>query len=483
MALTIDVTDPSGVKENSVVITVAVGASPADTIWQSDGEVVPASYAVTKNILALGFRYQIQPLIALPPSTLITFSITSEDNAGNISINTVLFTTSFSLAEIRNQDPASGATSVPVNTDVELSIIGIDTFVVGNSINIYIDGILAYDGYNFQTNFDGYNSSFSTTNIDGYDGYKIVIDKTSNFSSFVFAEIHVVAEDGVNNTLDEYYSFKTEPSFFPLTSPTNNLYFSDGYGMKKIDLSDLVGESQTVSTDVPFTLAGDDIIHISGNRVDNYDVLTACYASDNYGCSLIINEDTVFIFADAYDTDKAEINDEGTLYLINKTSNQIEVYYGALTRPPPRSPDFIYSSSSTPSIFAGTILTLHISSGESLIVSGGTRLYIGTSLGMTVIDAHDLSTNGFSAGLETNGASRHFSISGGGATYEQIGGTVPNVVNIAADENNAIMLVATTDNAGNGGITQISLSGNRKILFMNRELGYLPSNNVRSIYV
>jgi hypothetical protein len=43
-------------------------------------------------------------------------------------------------------------------------------------------------------------------------------------------------------------------------------------------------------------------------------------------------------------------------------------------------------------------------------------------------------------------------------------------------------MVVTQDGLGDGGVTQISLSTNRKIVFMNYAGGFVPSNIIRDIW-
>jgi len=109
-------------------------------------------------------------------------------------------------------------------------------------------------------------------------------------------------------------------------------------------------------------------------------------------------------------------------------------------------------------------------------------LYIGTTLGFTRVDTYDAQTDGYGDGMDGYGISNTYSIIGGGAMHEAIGGTIPRVGALASDEEKSIIFVATNDNLGNGGVTQITIDGNTRIIFMTRENGMLPSNDVRDIF-
>jgi hypothetical protein len=180
------------------------------------------------------------------------------------------------------------------------------------------------------------------------------------------------------------------------------------------------------------------------------------------------------------------MNDDGTLYLINKRTNQVEVFYGAdMFSGYGRIPDFVYDAYSTPPIFPGEMLDLHIESGRSLATSGGTRFYVGTALGATRFDANDLELDGYDgygAGLDSYGLVTSYGIVGSGADFEVIGGTIPRVSSISSDEDNLILSVVTNDGYGSGGVTQITLVGNVKVAFMTKAGGFLPSDDVRDIF-
>jgi len=328
--------------------------------------------------------------------------------------------------------------------------------------------------------------------VDGYDGYHIDIDSYNLYRNVV--NVYVTAEDAVGSTYDGYWGFVIQRK-------VNSLYFCDGYGLKRVDIQELVGETQSskmsledarvpqftkartvLSTTTIPSIPNDVISSIFGNMIDGYFCLALSYNNSPHGSIILRNEVENVVYTANNKTDRAQLSDAGVLYLINKDSNQIEVYYGAHFRDGYRSPDFIYNSSSTPNIVPGNITDLHIVSGYSTKYDGGTRIYVGTTQGVTRIEAYDKGTNGYCDGYDNRGVSIHYGINGSGFQHEIIGGTVSNVVSVDSDDDKDIMFVGTSDGYGNGGITQIVISASRKVIFMNRSGGFIPSNDIRDIF-
>lgn len=363
----------------------------------------------------------------------------------------------------------SGAAGGSANdTNISFNVLDDASGVVQNSIDAYVDGDLALSNSTFISPFDGPNSSISVVTIDGYDGYNVVLDRSSDFIFEGTKTVRVLANDAYGNTLDDTFTFDIA------TTVLNALYYSDAYGLHKINLSDLAGESQLASTNLLSfpEIPTNSISFIDETLVDGYFMLSLSY-NDDYGVDVYANERFLNRHSDGYNCDKAQINSEGTLYLINKTTNQIEVYYGVNSRNGTRNPDYIYDGYSTPSLFnnsgnTGTLLSLHLGVSDN----STTRLYVGQSIGMTIIDTVDTQTNGYSDGYESMGTSISYGISGSGATYENIGGTDPQVIDINTDSN--IVFVVT-----NNGITQIK--NGQRLIHMTKENEYLPSNDVRKI--
>lgn len=416
------------------------------------------------------------------------------------------------MAIIEGRSPAPGETGVATNTNIEFDIVSYDGYTI--AIDAYVSSVLAYDGYSFLSPFASSTVNFAPgASLEGYDAYQFVLDRDTNYQpneqivvsingTFVFNSVPIW---GINmfwggpsgflwgepfdsyGNISDSWGFRTEG--LP-TNTINTIYFSDGYGLKAIEIENLAGESQSqvrtvlTSSTIP-ALSSNNIQFIHGNRVDGYDYLALSFeVGAKVGVDIIKQESEVNTYMDGYDGYKAHLTQDGTLYAVNADLNQVEVYYGANFRPGSgRTPDYVYNTSSTPPLFGGAILDLHVVDGFSSVLSGGTRFYVGTTLGATRVDTYDKSTvDGYSDGYDGYGISTTYSIVGGGADYEAIGGTVATCTNVSSDDENLIMLVGTDDGAENGGLTQISLSGNRKILFMNKETGFIPSNTINDVF-
>lgn len=385
---------------------------------------------------------------------------------------------------LSNITPAPESIGVLEDTLISFDIT-CDFPIIQNQIRVYIDGDLAYNGSTFVSPFNISGSAITNTSTGGRDGYNLVIKNSNTYDNFVNVSLFAPSEE---ESIDTSWAFLIDTEI-------NTVYFCDGYGAKKIDVRDLVGESQEKvrtflsTTSVP-SIPHNSIASMHGNRLDDgYFYLALSYnnftSPDGYGVYVVKNELTLDFYSDGYSCYKAQITDDGIMYLINKDLNRIEVYYSLyqLYGGAPRAPDFIYSSASTPSIMAGEILTLHVVSGASTKYVGGTRLYIGTENGMNRIECYDKQNpDGTPFGTDSSGVSYTYTISSGSGTYKTIGGTIPKVTSISSDEVNNIFMVVTQDGAGNGGVTQISLTNGRKIVYMTHESGSLPSNDIRDIF-
>lgn len=413
------------------------------------------------------------------------------------------------VLNIVNINPVEGGTLLQDNY-ISFDVIDIYNSLKTNSLAIFVDGSKIYDGYSgiFSTPYISADSYADYICVDGYDGYHFVLDNVGLYKPTT--KVRVIAQDSYGYLIDYNWTYSS-------STYLNRLYYSDEYGVYKIDLEDLVGESQSVaerflSTSTDPALPYNRVRYISGNQIDGYSLLilsinavnssfhhdwgdkwgsfiwSSLHIADGYGVKVVSQENSINSFSDGYFCDRAQINNRGVLYLINKTNNSVEVYYGANTRSGTgRTPDFVYDAYSNPPLFTqngttGDLLSLYVVNNGSDVLSNGTRLYVGQSIGMTIINAYDQEiSSGYSANLESNGTSFSYGIAGSGATYEIIGGTVEEVVDISSHEESNILFVVTNDGLGHGGLTQILLSGNRQIAFMDEASGFTPSDDIRSV--
>lgn len=408
---------------------------------------------------------------------------------------------------IERETPYPGSFDSPKDTLVSFDIADPGGDLNPSLIDAYIDGADAYHGTTgFVPPYDGPLSSVQFIpggSFWGYDAYRITIDKTTDYPNIT--SISASYSDVAEST----WTFMTRIPV-PYISRINTVYFSDVGGIKKVNMVDFVGESQSIvqvvlSTETDPPIPDNIVDSLYGESVDGYYYLTFSLKNkvltsfdwgdyswgemvwdEDYidrGCFVVKNEVELNQFSDGYKAFAPKINNRGILYFINKDTNSIYVYYGAhLYSGKDREPDFIYSSTSTPAIFPGEILCLHIANDASTELVNGTRLYIGTSLGLTRIDACDVENpDGYCAGFDNLGKATTYSISGGGATYEIIGGTSPRIAAVSSNESRTVMFVATDDGYGDAGVSQILMTNNKRTTFMTQENGLIPSNTVRDI--
>ena len=125
--------------------------------------------------------------------------------------------------EIRNESPLRNTKQIPRNTNISFGLIDTENLVLPLSVDVFIEGNLAYDGATstFMAPYNGTSSSFVADVIDGYNGYTVTIDKTVDYTSFKLVSVRVVVSDSVGNPLDETYTFCIEDFEEPIFSNRN----------------------------------------------------------------------------------------------------------------------------------------------------------------------------------------------------------------------------------------------------------------------
>lgn len=97
--------------------------------------------------------------------------------------------------------PVPGTDGADPNAIVQIEIYDTGSGVKQTSIHAWVDGVHAYDGTTdtFAVGFNGPLSSVTAAIIDGYDGYKIVVDKETPFGSGSTILAEVYATDNEDN--------------------------------------------------------------------------------------------------------------------------------------------------------------------------------------------------------------------------------------------------------------------------------------------
>lgn len=118
--------------------------------------------------------------------------------------------------------PGDQDVQVPAGTLVELDIVDIGTNGIDlSTVDIYVDGQLAFQAGIFQTGWDGPSSAYTpltSMGAGGADGLNVVIDPTSDFQSTQVVTVRVLANintPGGNPLMDVTYSFTIEDTIEP----------------------------------------------------------------------------------------------------------------------------------------------------------------------------------------------------------------------------------------------------------------------------
>jgi hypothetical protein len=109
---------------------------------------------------------------------------------------------------IRNQSPASTGAGLDdlISVDVLDDYSGVDP----NQLDVFINGSQVFSGPGtFVSPYDGPSSSITTTIVDGYDGYNLVLDNISSFPDVTSFTVSVDAYDNYGNHGISSFNFRT----------------------------------------------------------------------------------------------------------------------------------------------------------------------------------------------------------------------------------------------------------------------------------
>jgi hypothetical protein len=190
--ISLDIIDDDNDVDTSSVILEVDGT----TAWQN--ETSQPGFTVNVSTITDGYRYKIKPDADLDSYATIRIDAYAYDAYDNYFDEFYTFRTIDTWpCEIENEFPAPGENNANQNTLINVDIFSRRSGIDFDSIEIQVDGQTAYDSY-FILPYDGYNSSISSTIIDGYDGYNAILDKTISFvsSEQVFVEVFALNKDG-----------------------------------------------------------------------------------------------------------------------------------------------------------------------------------------------------------------------------------------------------------------------------------------------
>lgn len=190
-----DVTDGNNVNEDSIEIYV-------DGILAWENNASKPGFTITKTVIANGFNFNIDPASDFAYEDSVSVRVVSTDIAPtpSTSDHTYNFTTISTLPVVTVQTPSP---SGDAGTDTHI-IIGLE-----HKYGIRLDSIKVWiqpsSDESFEIAFDGSKSSQFTSKYEGPHseviptgkGYKIIIDRVSNFEvgKTVTAHVHAAAAD------------------------------------------------------------------------------------------------------------------------------------------------------------------------------------------------------------------------------------------------------------------------------------------------
>ena len=140
---------------------------------------------------------------------------------------------------IINRSPTPNAYPVDHNTLIRMDIVDDETNILPETIRVYINDSLAYDGNNdsFLSPYNGLDSYTSNVSL----GKHITLDYTGTFNSYEKIMLNVQAQNDLGNLLDTSYSFITDSNEsveFANISPGENLENVDKNAVISVNLYD-----------------------------------------------------------------------------------------------------------------------------------------------------------------------------------------------------------------------------------------------------
>lgn len=355
--------------------------------------------------------------------------------------------------------PGPGDLDVPVDTNIYFEVFSDGYKVDISTLNVYLDGIPAIVGNVVQEpNFIG----TVTTIVDGYH-YVGQIDPRYLLEGDIGHGLYISAEEPLSGNLGVLsFVFYTAPD---ATNP-KTLYIGDANGVKSIQTSDFYGNS-TASVE---TLFDGYYVNSIENAVLNYIHRLVVSTKDSGAIFYSTNYDWPTLFYSIGDEIiRAAITTQnnGTIYLANRTRERIDVYYNILADDIGRyQPDVYYSVDgyALPGMFDGYFTDMVVTEGTSTINSGSNSIFIGTSNGVFRIET-DESVPG---NTEINGSLTSYGIPGGPHEYRVLEGTTNEIVAIDVNTKTNHIYVATRspDTHDQNAVSYIDLATNTRSSFI-----------------
>lgn len=223
---------------------------------------------------------------------------------------------------INYQMPSSGVSCADPDVQITVDILD-DSLVKQTTLDAYVEGNWAYKGASdsFVAPYNGGASAVTPLSVGEYDGYRLIIDKTSSYSGSI--TVRVLADDAYGNSVDQSWSFTPDTTAPYLTDinpdetwvcPTALITYDildvcagvkentldayvDGYwALRKGVFADAYDGALSLIT--PISVGGQDGYEVVIDNTSTYantPVIVDAYGDDGYGNSLW---DTWYFFVD-----------------------------------------------------------------------------------------------------------------------------------------------------------------------------------------
>lgn len=228
------------VQDNAAFASNLVTARLAGITALTNGVFQPGfTGSVNADGSGKGWDIVIDPVVAFATNQNVPLALLTSDGRGNLSVSNILFTTAkVSAPAISVLNPVSGATGVPITTNIIFQVTDAVS-VVSNSITLRVDGLLVLTNGIFHVSFNGGASTVSP--IAG--GYEVTVDPLLPFTDGTNIVLVASGENNTGLSKTVGWSFSTmdlsKPKISAIQpspgssgiSPTNSLSFavSDNY--------------------------------------------------------------------------------------------------------------------------------------------------------------------------------------------------------------------------------------------------------------
>ncbi len=228
-SISFDLLDDGYVNLNQVdayVNSVLVFSGPSTFIAPWNG---PSS-AVTQTTVDGydGYHIVLDYIGQLNSAQQYVVRITARDmNNNSLDTQFSFMVRDYVLPFIENESPINGSVNVNKYSNIVFEVFD-DGYVDLSQIDAYVNGAKVFENSSsFIYPWNGPSSAVTNvTNIDGYDGYHIVIDNIGQLRSNYFYTVRVTARDANNNSIESIYYFTSEDyvsPFLDIIYPTDNL--------------------------------------------------------------------------------------------------------------------------------------------------------------------------------------------------------------------------------------------------------------------